>query len=41
LSGTGTLSGKRNLHSLVAVSRERDVRQEWGKEKQSSDAIIK
>jgi hypothetical protein len=40
LTGTGTLSAKRNLHSLVTVSGKRGIRQE-GKEKQSSDAIIK
>jgi hypothetical protein len=41
LIGTGTLSAKQNLHSLVAVSRKRDMRQERGEEKQLSDAIIK
>jgi hypothetical protein len=41
LTGTGTLSATGNLHSLVTVSGKRDIRQEVGKEKQSSDAIIK
>jgi hypothetical protein len=41
LTGTGTLSAKRNLHSMVAVSGKRDIRQEGGREKQLSDAIIK
>jgi hypothetical protein len=41
LTGTGTLSAKQNLHSPIAVSGKRDIRQEGGKEKQSSNAIIK
>jgi hypothetical protein len=40
LTGTGTLSATRNLHCLVTVSGKRGIRQ-VGKEKQSSDAIIK
>jgi hypothetical protein len=41
LTGTGTLSTTQNLHSPVAVSGKRDIRWSWGKEKLSSDAIIK
>jgi hypothetical protein len=41
LTGSGTLSATQNLHSPVTVSGERCIRQGVGKEKQSSDAIIK
>jgi hypothetical protein len=40
LTGTGTLSAKQNLHSLVTVSGKRGIRQ-GEKEKQLSDAITK
>jgi hypothetical protein len=40
LTGTGTLSAKRNLYSLVTVSGKRGIIWE-GEEKQLSDAIIK
>jgi hypothetical protein len=40
LTGTGTFSAKKTLHSPVTVSGKRDIR--WGgEEKQSSDDIIK
>jgi hypothetical protein len=32
LTGTGTLSTKRNLHSPVTVSGKRDIRWGWGRE---------
>jgi hypothetical protein len=40
LTGTGTLSAKQNLHSLVTVSGKRDIRWEE-EEKQSSDDTVK